>query len=239
MLMTQIFTSNHVLLNAKNDLEKVLTLIIDYYEMHCLALNASKTECVIFCKKSGALYTTDIKLKIGNCCIRKSKSIKYLGVSIDSALLYQDEVKSILPKMACCIKTLYYLREVISDNYKVLTLNALVISHLHYSAVLLNGVNNSLIRSLEKQLSWGVKACFHRKKYDSSLDLKIKNKILPIRHFLDQKSFFHFWKIVSEKLPAYQMIEYPTLKLTKHERSKKFFFNIKTQSSYLENCVFK
>ena len=35
------------------------------------------------------------------------------------------------------------------------------------------------------------------------------------------------------------MIEYPTLKITKHERSKKIFFNIKAQSSYLENCVFK
>ena len=141
--------------------------------------------------------------------------------------------------MTCGIKTLYSLREVISDNYKVLTLNALVISHLHYSAVLLNGINNNLIRSLEKQLSCGVKACFHRKKNDSSLDLIIKNKILPIRHSLDQKLFFHLWKIVSKKLPAYQMIEYPTLKLIKHEPSKKIFFNIKTQSSYLENCVFK
>ena len=124
--------------------------------------------------------------------------------------------------MACGIKTLYSLRELISDNYKVLILNALVISHLHYSEVFLNGINNNLIRSLEKQLSWGVKACFHRKKFDSSLDLKIKNKILPIKHFLDQKLLFHFWKIVSKKLPAYQMIEYPTLKLTKHERSKNF-----------------
>ena len=162
-----------------------------------------------------------------------------MGVTIDSALTYQDEVKSILRKMACGIKTLYSLREVISDNCKVLTLNALVISHLHYSAVLLNGINNNLIRSIEKQLIWGVKACFHKKKYDSSLDLKIKHKNLPIRHFLDQKLLLHFWKIVSKKLPAYQMIEYPTLKLTKHERSKKIFFNIKTQSSYLENCVFK
>ena len=85
--------------------------------------------------------------------------------------------------MACGIKTLYSLREVISDNYKILTLNTLVISHLHYSAVLLNGININLIRSLEKQLSWGFKACFHRKKCDSSLDLKIKNKILPIRLF--------------------------------------------------------
>ena len=35
------------------------------------------------------------------------------------------------------------------------------------------------------------------------------------------------------------MIEYHTLNITKHERSKKIFFNIKTQSSHLENCVFK
>ena len=35
------------------------------------------------------------------------------------------------------------------------------------------------------------------------------------------------------------MIEYPTLKITKHKRSKKIFVNIKTQSNYLENCVFK
>ena len=202
--------------------------------MHSLTLNASKTEFIIFCKKYRALHTTDIKLKIGNSCIRKYESIKYLGVSVDSALTYQDEVKRLLRKMACGIKTLYSLREVISDNYKVLTLNALVISHLYYSAVLLNGINNNLIRSLEKQLSWGVKACFHRKKFDSSLDLKITNKILPIRLFRS-KITFPFSEKSSKKLPAYQMIEYPTLKLTKHERSRKNFFNIKTQSRKL--CI--
>ena len=114
-----------------------------------------------------------------------------MGVSLDSALTYQDEVKRILRKMACDMKTLYSLRELISDNYKALTLNALVNSHIHYSAVFLNGINNNLIKSLEKQLSWGVKACFHRKKYDISLDLKIKNKILPISHFLDQNLLFY------------------------------------------------
>ena len=35
------------------------------------------------------------------------------------------------------------------------------------------------------------------------------------------------------------MIEYLTLKITKLKRSKKIFVNIKTQSNYLENCVFK
>ena len=72
-----------------------------------------------------------------------------------------------------------------------------------------------------------MKACFHRKKYDSSLDLKIKTNFTD-QTFLDQKLLFLFWKIVSKELSAFQMIENPTLKLTKHERSKKIFFNIKT-----------
>ena len=49
------------------------------------------------------------KLKKGNCCIHKSESIKYLGVSLDSALTYQEEVKSILRKMACGEKNPIFL----------------------------------------------------------------------------------------------------------------------------------
>ena len=55
--------------------------------------------------------------------------------------------------MAFGAETLYSLREVISDNYKVLTVNAIVISHRHHSAVLSSGFNKSQITSLEKQLS--------------------------------------------------------------------------------------
>ena len=76
---TLIFTCNHLLLKAKNYSEKALTLIIDYCEMHSLTTNASKTEFINFCKKSRALYTTDIEFKIGNCCFHKSESTKYLG----------------------------------------------------------------------------------------------------------------------------------------------------------------
>ena len=84
-----------------------------------------------------------------------------------------------------------------------------------------------------------MKTCFHRKKYDSSQDLKIKNKNFTDQTIFRSKITSPFWKIVSRKLAAYQMIEYPTPKLKKHKRSKKILFNIKTQSSYLENCVFK
>ena len=63
-----------------------------------------KQSSILFVKNLELIHTTDLKLKIGNCCFRKSESIKYLGVSMDSDLTYQDEVKSILRKMECGIK---------------------------------------------------------------------------------------------------------------------------------------
>ena len=47
---TLTFRSNHLLLNAESDLEKALTLFIDYYKMLSLTLNASKTEFIFFVK---------------------------------------------------------------------------------------------------------------------------------------------------------------------------------------------
>ena len=62
---------------------------------------------------------------------------------------------------------------------KVLLRNAIVISHLHYSALILIGLQKSLLTILEKQLNWGIKSIFNRK-YDRSTDLKLRNKILPV-----------------------------------------------------------
>ena len=64
-----------------------------------------------------------------------------------------------------------------------------------YPAILLSGISANLMISLEKQLSWAVKTCCDRAKYDSSSDLKLKHNILPVTIFLDYKILCHFWKI--------------------------------------------
>ena len=124
-------------------------------------------------------------------------------------------MKNILRKIACGIKTLYSLRELISDNYKILTLHALVISHLLHSAVLLNGIKNNLLTSIKKQLISGVKACFRGKKYDSSLDLKIKTKFYRSGLFRS-KINLSFLESSLEKRISYTIIN-------KTRRVKSFF----------------
>ena len=88
----------------------------------------------------------------------------------------KDDVKNLLMKMACGIKTSYSVRDLFPEKTRFLLLNALVISHLHYSSVILNGITENLLTTLGKQLSWAVKACFNRNKLDHSSDLKIYHK---------------------------------------------------------------
>ena len=124
--------------------------------------------------------------------------------------------------MACGIKTIYAVKQFLPEKICLLLLNTLVLSHLHYPAILLQGISQNFLTTLEKQLSWGVKACFNRQKHDSSSDLKIKHKILPVRLFLDYKSCFYFWKHQNNLLPAFSGTNIiPTTRIKYHSRTKK------------------
>ena len=123
---------------------------------------------------------TNTVLNVDNERIAESNSVKYLGVIIDSKLKYDGEVKKIRQRKACGRKVLNTLSKSLPEKTKVLLLNAIVISHLHYSALILIGLQKSLLITLEKQLNWGIKSIFNRRKYDRSTDLKLRNKILSV-----------------------------------------------------------
>ena len=140
-------------------------------------MNKQKTEYIVFSTRK---RLTNTVLNVDNKRIAESNSVKYLGVIIDSKLKFDGEVKKILQRMACGIKVLNTLSKSLPEKTKVLLLNAIVISHLHYSALILIGLQKSLLTTLEKQLNGGIKSIFNRRKYDWSTDLKLRNKILPV-----------------------------------------------------------
>ena len=123
------------------------------------------------------------QLQVKNEFIEQSKAAKYLGVYLDQNLTYQMEVQNILREMATGMKVLYSIRIILPEKTRVPLLNSLVLSRLHCSSVLINGTSKNLRITLEKQLGWAVKACFPKKKYDSSRDLKLQYKISPVGCF--------------------------------------------------------
>ena len=67
----------------------------------------------------------------------------------------------------------------------------------------MTGINANLLTSLEKQLSWAVKACFIRKQLDSSKDLKFQHSIMPIKWLLEYRCSVYTKQFMAKCKPAF------------------------------------
>ena len=141
--------------------------------------------------------------------------------------------------MAFGIKTINSIKNCLPINTRLLLMKAIIVSHIHYPAVLLSGISSSLLISLEKQLSWAVKICFNRRKYDRSSDLKFDHGILPVKFLLDQIAICFLWRILHNQKPAYFSIPYPTNSFCINRRNSLAHFNLFQRSRFLHKGFFK
>ena len=168
--------------------------------------------------------------------------MKYLGVILYKKLLYQQEVKQILSKIAQGIKTLYVLRNVVPYHLRKILLNSLVISHLQYSAVLLSSLSKNFMSTLEEQLNWAVKACFFQRFKSSSFSIKLDNYILPIKQLLENRTALYVNQLLTFKKPAFRRLtglSLPTYKFYRHSRTKTIFLEERSKTSWLNKSIIR
>ena len=123
-------------------------------------MNNKKTEYIVFAPKKAR---TPSYLNVNDVNIGESSSVRYLGKILDNKLNFKEEIKRILSRIACSIKILKDIRNCFPIKTRVRLLNALVLSHIQYSSLMLVGIRKNLMITLEKQLHWGIKVCFKRK----------------------------------------------------------------------------
>ena len=194
------FTFDTDEISSKTKLEHNISKIIDFFAKSQFVVNKQKTEYIVF---STMKRLTNTVSNVDNERVAEPNSVKYLGLIIDSKLKFDGEVRKILQRMACGIKVLNTLSKSLPVKRKVLLLNAIIICHLHYSAIILIGLQKSLLTNLEKQLKWGIKTISNRRKYDRYTDLKLRNKILPVSFLLEyhcSKFFFSLTRYRSSRI---------------------------------------
>ena len=98
-------------------------------------MNNKKTEYIVFAPSKKA--RTPSHLKVNDVNIGESSSVRYLGIILDNKLNFKEEIKRILSRMACSIKILKDIRNCFPIKTRVTLLNALVLSHIQYSSLML------------------------------------------------------------------------------------------------------
>ena len=163
-----------------------------------------------------------------------------MGVHIDCNLSFDEEIKNVLRKTAVGIKVIYSIKNIFPEKTRSALLNALVLSHLHYPIVLFSGLKKSLRVTLNKQLNWGIKACFNRTKFDRTTDLKIKHKILPVEYLIKYRVIIYFIKLLKADLPAFdEQLKLATLSAKLNDRTNKLSFGANQKTNIMQNCFSK
>ena len=151
-------------------------------------------------------------------------------------------MKHLLKKMARGIEIIYTLRNWMPTFLMETVLNAFVISHLHYSLLLIKSIDKNLLISLEKQINWAIGACYSRNKMDSTRDLKIKHSILLVEYLIKFKRTTYMWKLRNYLLPAFNPLDVTTLPtwcIRQNLRSCDNFFDSICHTQKLERSIIK
>ena len=120
-------SDNAVLLEEKVNFE--LNKVNEWLNENKLFLNSSKSNFLIFTKKR---LNHDFKINVGLENIRRTSSIKYLGVTLDENLTWEPHIRSIKSKVARNCYMLYKLKSYVDYSVLKIIYFSLVQPYLQY-----------------------------------------------------------------------------------------------------------
>lgn len=164
-----IFCSDKLALNIERSLSRAVEILHNYYNKWKIKLNDEKFQAIFFTRKRKSCYLPSSQLKINGKDIAWERSVKYLGIHLDTKLTFSDHINSTLKKIGIAIKLLYPF---INRNSTLTNDNKIIIFKVIFQAILLYG-----------SPVWGKAASCHIKKLQVSQNKLLKMMLnLPWRH---------------------------------------------------------
>ena len=200
--------------------------------MNKLTLNTNKTKLLFFSRDNSdfrsIFFCKNEVLTTQNCC-------RYLGIQIDRNLSFEEQLNKTLKKMAHAIRSIYLIRHQVPLNAQILLLKSLELSHLSFSAILFQNLSAKNLKRLNRQINWGIKVCFLRKKFDKARDLLIQTKTLPAELIIAKISLIKFRYDVARAENSENFHGY--LSLHQNTRTKQFNIRQNAKTSFGMNSI--
>ena len=109
-----------------------LDKIANWFIANELIINNSKTNVLYFRKRSISKNPSNVNLFIKNYQLKFSSSVRFLGVTLDEALIYDEHRFEIRNKISKNIGILYKLRSVLPEKHLFMLYNSLILPYINY-----------------------------------------------------------------------------------------------------------
>ena len=156
-------------------IENILLKTDSYLKKNQLTLNADKTELLYFSTRD----ELEPKITFNGNLIKSAESCRYLGIHLDSNLTFEAHLNVVLKKIADAIRSLCLVRNHIPLEVRLQVFKSLVLSRLSFSGVYLQTLSAKNILRINRQINWGIKVCYMRRKFDHCRDILLKTHVPP------------------------------------------------------------
>ena len=207
-------------------------------EANELTLNEDKTELMMFCNYKHnvtSIVHNEITLKIKNRC-------RYLGIIVDDKLNYKSQLNKVLGKMATAIRSIYLVRHKLPLSARITLFKSLVLSHINFISSFFQSLSEKDIQRLNRQINWGIKVCYMRKKFDRARDLLLRSQLLPAELLIQKVSIYKFANILGTYLTPldngnYKIYEHITLR--ENTRTRQFQLLNKCETNWSDKSIIR
>ena len=134
---TNLFLSNKEFECLESNMNNELKRVKTWFESNKLKLNTEKTCYQVYTKHNSSVAP---KIMINDISIKCSPTVKFLGLHVDSQLTFKEHIKKLCTKLCQIAGIISRSRWYLSQNYRLLLYNTLVLPHLNYCC-LIWGIN--------------------------------------------------------------------------------------------------
>ena len=129
---TNIFYSHENLETLINTLNREIDKVSQWFICNKLSLNISKNNFIPFKPTASQNTCKNYNITIDGLSLTEVKSTKFLGITIDSNLTWNDHIHNIHTSVSRTIGILYRLKNFISQNSLIILYNALILPYITY-----------------------------------------------------------------------------------------------------------
>jgi len=157
---TNIFYSHKCLNTLINTLNHELVKVSIWFKCNKLSLNLEKT-CFINVCASQTNFDPVIDIVIDDIFIVERKSTKFLGVTLDSKLTWNDHVNNITTLISRAVGVIGKMRDLVPEKTLYTLYNALVLPYLTYCNVVWGNCNITKINIIFLLQKRALRICTH------------------------------------------------------------------------------
>ena len=188
-----------------------------------LKLNEEKTEFIAFGTRQQLGHLTVDSITLAGNVIKRSLSVRNLGVMMDPHLDMNVHVAHICKTSSYKIWSIWKIRRFLTTNSTKSLVHAVIISGLDYCNTLLYGIHAYLLDKLQKVQNAAARLIMHCSKFTPSKPLLKKLHWLPVKERIIYNVVLQVFKALNELSPPYirDMLSFQTrVKVTRSTTQK-------------------